>query len=145
MDFDKSVVMLASKFWGPTPCSYLGYHAVRLKHNSGVGDMLVRLLSFALCASSGFWLSAAQADYCTVKPTAVIVHTNQIVYFTAETVCPDWCQLPPGWSDATKDRAFSLLTTALVQARPVTLFFASGCGRQPVYSEPEVVMLTRDR
>ena len=107
--------------------------------------MLKRLLCGGIFTSSGFWLSAAQADYCTVKPTAVIVHTNQIVYFTAETVCLDWCQLPPGWSDATKDRAFSLLTTALVQARPVTLFFASGCGRQPVYSEPEVVMLTRDR
>lgn len=107
--------------------------------------MLKRLLGFAMCAGSGFWLSAAQADYCAVKPTAVIVHTNQIVYFTAENVCIDWCQLPPGWSDATKDRAFSLLATAIAQNRAVTLFFASGCGRQPVYAEPEVVILNRDR
>lgn len=89
--------------------------------------------------------SASSAEYCAVKPNAVIVHINQIVYFTAENVCLDWCQLPPGWSDATKDRALSLLTTAIAQGRSLTIFFTAGCGRQPVYAEPESIALVRDR
>lgn len=81
----------------------------------------------------------ARADYCVVKPTSVIIHTNQIVYFTAEPVCQAWCQLPPGWSDAQKDRAVALLTTAISQERPLTMFFPGQCVRQSTYAEPELI------
>lgn len=88
--------------------------------------------------------NVARAEYCRAKPNSVIVHDSQIVYFTAEGVCPDWCQLRSAWSDASKDRAFSLLTTAIVQDRSLVFFFPNGCGRQPVYSEPDDIIMTRE-
>lgn len=86
----------------------------------------------------------AEAEYCKAKPTSVIVHDSQAIYFTAENVCQDWCQLNPEWSDANKDRAFSLLTTAIVQNRSLVFFFPNGCGRQQVFAQPQTVTMTSE-
>lgn len=74
----------------------------------------------------------------------MIVHDSQAIYFTAENVCQDWCQINPGWSEATKDRAFSLLTTAIAQNRSLVFFFPNGCGKQQFFAQPHVVSMTSE-
>jgi hypothetical protein len=94
---------------------------------------------FAMAASS-----SAHADYCITKPTAIIIHTDQSVYFTADPVCIGWCRLPPGWGENQKDRAVALITTAISQKRPLTPFFSGPCVRQQVFAEPESIQMVAD-
>lgn len=99
---------------------------------------LMKIFSVATIASCMMISSPALADYCSDKPTQVIIQSENNIWFTTQNLCKDWCAVPPEWPAAQRDRAFSLLLTAALQSKNVTFFFDGPCVTQQTYAKPQL-------
>lgn len=102
----------------------------------------MKIISVAVIGSAALCSSPASAEYCADRPTQVIVQSANNIWFTTHNLCKSWCAIPAEWTEAQRDRAFSVLMTAASQSKNVTLFFDGPCVTQETYAKVQLVAYT---
>lgn len=105
------------------------------------------LFIVASCASLIYCSSAEAGEFCSnenVSQVIIEVGTGT-VHFTTDRTCINWCQISSS-NQASADRSYSILLTALTSRRPATFYWGhhtAACQPNEAGASPLLIIISQ--